>query len=71
MLKIREKDDGDSDDDVFSRRLHRFASSKTKHFEELLSFSLSAAMMVLTNDDEMCSVEKEKKREEAYKECFL
>jgi hypothetical protein len=28
-------------------------------------------MMVLTNDDEMRSEEKEKKREEAYKECFL
>ena len=69
VLKIREKDDGD--DDVFSRRLNRFASSKKKSFEQPLSFSLSAAMMVLTNDDEMRSEEKEKKREEAYKECFL
>ena len=49
MLKIREKED---DDDVFSRRLNRFASSKKKSFEQPLSFSLSAAMMVRTNDDD-------------------
>ena len=55
MLKIREKEDDDDsdDDDVFSRRrLNRFASSKKKSFEQPLSFSLSAAMTVRTNDDD-------------------
>ena len=55
MLKIREKEDDDDsdDDDVFSRRrLNRFASSKKKSFEQPLSFSLSAAMMVRTKDDD-------------------
>ena len=52
MLKIREKEDDDDDDDGFSRRLNRFASSKKKSFEQPLSFSLSAAMMVRTNDDD-------------------
>jgi hypothetical protein len=53
VLKIREKEDADDDDaDGFSRRLNRFASSKKKSFEQPLSFSLSAAMMVRTNDDD-------------------